>query len=311
MALQFENVHVVFAINNSYSQQCAVVIASILKNSDAFYHFHVLDGGITDKNKRKLCKLKKIKDFNISYYDMKKYDFTSLPLNRDWISVETYYRLYISDIIDKSIDKIIYLDCDIVVKADLRELYNIDLHDNYFGAVLDETYKDNAERLGLQRYFNAGILIFNLNKLRNIQVAENSINFYKQNSSKIMYQDQDLLNCLYSENTLYLPFTWNVTSLLYLKDICDNNLYISLEEQELALKNPKIIHYTGGGLNKPWVENSIHPLSFEYFNYLKYTPFQKTYLKKCIENIFSIVNVYNHKVITIFGVKIKIKRMGK
>ncbi len=306
-----DTIHIIFAINDSYSAQCAVVITSILKNSKAFFHFHVLDGGISESNKNKIAKLKRVRDFNISYHDMKNFDFSELPLNRDWISVETYYRLFIPDIIDKTINKVIYLDCDIIVKGDLFNLYNTDLGNNLFGAVLDETYKDNAERLGIKKYFNAGVLIFNLAKLREINLASKCIEFYKQNNKKIIYQDQDILNGLFSENTKYVPFIWNVTSLLYLKDVCENNLYISAEEQVQALKTPMIIHYTGGGRNKPWVENSIHPLAYEYFNYLKFTPYKINYIKKCLQFMFSIKNSENHKIINILGIKVKIKRRKK
>ena len=307
-------IHIACSIDNNYVQHCAVLIASILKtNPNVAFHFHVLDGGITQKSKLKIEKLKKLKNFSISYYNMSSYDFSFLPLNRKHISIATYYRLVLPQILPSDIEKILYLDTDIVVCGDLFDFYNTDISSVFAGVIEDENSRYQAMRLNLKNYFNAGVLLLNLRKIRESNFQHDWVDYYEKNQEIIILQDQDILNGTFADQVLYLPLKWNANSFLFLPENTDH--YYTLEDAEQAKLHKIIIHYTGD--YKPWSNKHRHPLRRLYYKYLLYTPFKFngiSYLlirfKESLKQIFSITNENNYKIMKLFGIKIKIKRQS-
>ena len=309
-------INIALSVDNNYVQHCAVLIASIIKNnkSEYRYKFHILDGGITDENKKNLEAMKEFQEYSIEYYDMSKIDFSFLPLNRSWISAATYYRLLLTKVLPETIEKIIYLDCDVIVVGDLAELWETDISDVCAGVVEDESSVRNSVKLGLNNYFNAGVLLLNLQKLRESDFQTKWINYYKENESLIDLQDQDILNGVFNNNVKWLSLKWNANATLFAKP--KYNHYYNNKEASYAKKNRVIIHYTAE--YKPWSKKCRHPLRKLYFKYLLYTPFKSNiydYIliksKQILQTIFSIKNRDNHKVITILGIKLSIKHNKK
>ncbi len=270
------NINIVFCIDDNYVQQCAVTLTSILANSKSknFFNFYILTKGLKEENKEKLNSLAPKRDFNITYIDVNKYDISQFPLNRGWISDATYYRLFLADVLPSSVKKCIYLDCDMIVEDDISILWNYDISNYYIGAVEDELSSLNTERLGLpakNNYFNAGMIIFNLDRIREISLIDASVDYYRRNKEKITMQDQDILNGVLNGKCKFLPLRWNVNTPAYVK-WWPNHYYTDHEELEAAL-NPGILHFTG--IYKPWKTSSMHPLRKEYQKYLNLTGFKK------------------------------------
>ena len=310
------DINIVFGVDDNYITQLATLIISILLNSskECNFNFYVLNTGIKEENKKKLETIKNIREFNLNYIDVSNYDFSKFPLNRDGISIATYYRLFIPDVIPNNIEKCLYLDCDMLVEDDLLELWNYDIANYLAGVVEDESGKDNAKRLRLpdgSKYFNAGLLL-NLKNIRESNFVENVFDFYNNNKDLITLQDQDLLNGVFCGKCKYLDLRWNINTPAYMKTKC-NHFYTD-EEEDFASKNPGIIHFTGPF--KPWFTSSYHPLRKEYFRYLSYFKFKKDIenfdkifgLPICIKGFFSIKNEGAKKVIYILGIKINIRR---
>ena len=309
-------IDIVLSSDDKYVQHCTVLIASILLNNKSkyTYRFHILDGGISNKNKFYIEKLRKIQYFEIFYYEMDTYDFSFLPLNRENISVATYYRLEIINILPKDIEKVIYLDCDIVVDGDLAELWETDVSEVYSGVVEDESSIKNSKKLGLQNYFNAGVLLLNLKKLRENNFQDKWINYYENNQNIINLQDQDILNGVFNNNVKWLSLKWNANSTIFAK--AKYKHFYTNEDEFYTKQNRIIIHFTEK--YKPWNHKSYHPLRKIYFKYLLKTPFKskiKKYviikIKQFIHDIFSITNQNFHKVITIFWIRIKFPKSIK
>ncbi len=342
-----DNIHIVVGIDNNYVQQCAVTIVSALMNTSANYYFtfHIMNVGLSDVSKNKLESLKKIRPFDIYYEDLSHCDFSRFPLNRNWISAATYYRLFLSDVISNDIDKCIYMDTDMIVEDNIAELWEYNIEDYLAGVVEDENSKMNQERLNLDfnNYFNAGLLLLNLKKIREYNIIDKAIEFYNQNKEKITLQDQDILNGVMNGKCKFLPLRWNINTPAYMNESV--NHFYSMEDENWAKQNPAIIHFTGEF--KPWFTYCKHPLKNEYKRYLELTNLEEdikafnkremlakfycwkkswdsktlylvgipVYKKEIhnnsfIENIFSLKNSYKktHKIITILGIKIKIRR---
>ncbi|MEI0581570.1 DUF4422 domain-containing protein [Brachyspira pilosicoli] len=293
-------INIVYSSDNNYAQHCCCSIASILLNSDENSHFNfiILDGGISKKNKNRILALKNIKNCDISFYDMKSINFSDdFKLNREHISISTYYRLIMFNILDKSMEKVIYIDCDTIVETNIKKLWDIDI-ENYSALVVDdECGMTQCKRMGLpfkNRYFNAGVIVFNVAKLREKNIYNRSIKIYKENFDIMYFQDQDILNFLLNGDCKYISLNWNTNTRIYL----GNNLkgfnvpysekLYSEDDEENAKYNPYIIHYTDS--IKPWNINCKHPLKNEYFEYLKFTKFSsfiiKYYFNKYIFNYY-------------------------
>ena len=330
------NVNIVFGVDDNYIQQLSVTIISILLNSckKCNFNFYILNTGLKSKNKDKLESLKNIREFNINYIDVSGCDFSKFPLNREWISIATYYRLFLSEVLPLNIEKCIYLDCDMIVEDDILELWNSDINDYLAGVVEDECSKSNVERLKLpveNNYFNAGMLVLNLKRIREFNLAENAINYFNKNKNLITLQDQDILNGIFNGKCKYVDLRWNINTPAYMREKA--NHYYNRDIEAYAIKNPGIIHFTGS--YKPWFTYSMHPLRNEYLRYLCYSNFKNDIISyKCrelkskficqkkhwnkreililgipinIDALFSIKNEYIHKVITILGIKFKVK----
>ncbi len=275
------NINIVFSVDNNYIQHCSATIASILLNSSCGnnFNFILLDGGISAKNKEKLEKLKSIRNFEINYIKIDNQKFANLPLNRSYISIATYYRLLLPQILPSNINKVIYLDADIIVEQDIAELWNMDITDYACAAAEDEGSLYQIKRLKLpiqNSYFNAGVMIFNIEYLRKMDFIKIWQEYFNKNKDIILLQDQDILNGTLNGKCKFLPLKWNANGRLYSKDNIIEHIY-SYEEAMEAAHNPAIIHFTDK--NKPWMKTCTHPLKTEYIKYLKHTPWKnKTFL---------------------------------
>lgn len=315
------NINICFATDNNYAQHCGVAIASLLMNtktSKAIDIYILNDGSLSRKNKKRLIALKKLYPKTTIYIlKVEKELFQNLPIiEGSHFTEATYYRFIIPQLLDK-INKIIYLDSDLIIKDDIENLYNINLNGNFIGAVQDIIGRDNQIRLNLNHkkyYCNAGVLILDLEKMRNNNISEKLFSWSKENSQKIKWQDQDVINVVLENDIFYLDLSWNYQ---HFPDSTQKDF--TQEDEQKAEKNPKIIHYIGH--IKPWDCRINRKFGYLYFYYLRYTPWKfkilkytlkiiLRYIKIIINNIFSIGNEYNknkkHKVIKILGLKIKI-----
>lgn len=303
-------INILLTPDNNYVQHCGVVMASILLNCDnsSNINFFITDDNISENNKNYLKNLNKIRKFNISFLNISDFDVSMFPLNRKHIKAfSVYYRMIVCDILPKNIDKILYLDCDVIVEKDLKELFDIDLKDYLAGVVEDESSLSNCLRLGINYYFNSGVILFNLTKLRDFDLFKKCTEYFNKNKNLITLQDQDILNGVLSDKCLHLPLKWNASTPVF-KD-CIWKQKSSINERIKAGLEPGIIHYTC--TPKPWNKKCTHILKDEYFKYLKYANIEKYNKYKKNSKIFEIIKTDKRLIITIFGIKIKLKRKSQ
>ena len=177
-----ERINVFFAVDDNYIDFLAITLSSIIDNAldeNYTYNFRVLHNGLSQKSKKRLKHFNS-KRFKVSYFNVGD-RLDALEKNfklRDYYTMTTYYRLLIPDTFF-TIDKALYLDCDITVLSDLSKLYKTDIGDNLVGAIADAsvqivpefiTYVNKALKIKKERYFNAGILVMNLKEIRMNQV---------------------------------------------------------------------------------------------------------------------------------------------
>lgn len=268
-----QNIHIVLATDDNYAQHCAAVISSILLHSkNSHFDFHILDGGISEISKKKIKNIIKEKMNHIQFYNMSEYDFSRFPLNRKWISEVTYYRLILPDLLPNNVEKALYLDCDVICVEDISKLYNEDISDYYAAAAEDIASREHTERLHLppeNNYFNAGVMLFNLAKLRTIPFMEKVITFCKENEHLITMQDQDLLNGVLNGRIKKVALRWNINPVW--QSFKNGNHFYIYSDSVLACHNPAILHFWRDNI-KPWLNPDVQ-YGEEYWNSLKETEF--------------------------------------
>lgn len=313
-------IHIVLSASNDYFRHLTVTLVSILKNANSTdrFVFYILDAGISEENKCNLKSLKKIKDFEYFYIavDPEKFNSLSTGFYCNHVSKATYYKFLIPELF-KHLDKVLYLDVDLIIKSSLRDFWKTDLKGKYAAAVLDsgkELVQECMQDLELSKYFNAGVMLFNVAKCASENIYNTLFDNYKklESENKLRCLDQDVLNYTFKENIKWLPPKYNLQTDIC-KDLDYSNTRYGKSEVIDAIKNPIIIHYATD--RKPWLYCSDHIYKKEYFKYLKYTPYKREYFeylyrqfKTSMQLIISIKNLGNHKILTFCGIRIKIKR---
>lgn len=266
-----------FMVDDTYIPFLSVTLQSILEksNSDYNYEIKILYAKLSDESKKKISKYER-DNITIEYVDVSEYleKVKDKLYTRDYFSMTTYFRLFIASLYPQY-NKAIYLDSDIVVLRDIAELYNIDLGDNLVGAVPDDIIQKNkvfqeyVEKVvgvsSYRNYFNAGVLVMNLEELRNYHFEEKFV--YLLGTVKYAaIQDQDYLNRICKGRVKLIDFGWNIMP--------------SASAKEIEEENIKLIHYNYQ--YKPWHYDNI--LYSKYFwNYASRTEFYNE-LKKMKED---------------------------
>jgi lipopolysaccharide biosynthesis glycosyltransferase len=191
-------------------------------------------------------------------------------------TIATYYRLLIGELLPQDINRVIYLDPDIIVRGDIGELWNAYLGDSAVGAVPDllhtpQRKRQIVEKLGLHPdapYFNAGVLLVDLDRWRESRVGLDALDFARSHLDRITHADQCALNWVLRDRWTPLPDRWNLqTNMIALPREALMHCY-SREAKRLA-RAAKIVHFAGR--SKPWYYMNNHPLKREYLTYLSRT----------------------------------------
>ncbi|GAB1402684.1 glycosyltransferase family 8 protein [Elusimicrobiota bacterium] len=287
------DIKVCYTSDDNYARHMAVSMASILKNAseeDKLF-FYILDGGIADEKKDKIAKLKRIKEFDIRYVKIDTSVFKKFQLVQNYFSPAVYYRLMMADLLP-DIDKVIYLDCDIIVCSSLKELFLQEISDYYVAGVEDIGYYWAHRFLNREfenLYINSGVMAINLKLWRNDGIGNKLIAFARETKEELTFGDQDVINKVLKGKIKLISLDWNVQSSYF---EFNNITYHPLcKEIKKAKKNIKIIHYITA--KKPW--NSYTPLRDLYFYYLQFTSFEIKLTLKDKLNIIKEQFIYNVK----------------
>ena len=257
-------ISVVFSCDDNYFQHlyCAIVSMICNKKDSDIISIYILIENLCDKNKKLLQELCDTNNIGLCFVKVRGEDFKACPITQycSHISIATYYRFVLARILPK-LDKVLYLDCDITIQGSLRELFDTDIEDFYFGAVKDILFESNTERLGIKKYCNAGIMLINLKKWREENIEFRLFDWMTQNIRKIKWVDQDVLNCVLQDKIKYIDKKWNAQVGQY--KLC--------EDFNKMGKEAKILHHIA--MDKPWSNICNSPLKFVYFKYLLKTPY--------------------------------------
>ena len=255
-----------FAIDDGYIPFLAVAIKSLIENASKEYEYiiKVLHTNVKEKNVRKIKKFEtenvNIEFVNLSYYIKKVQDKL---YTRDYYTNTTYFRMFLPELYPQY-DKVLYLDSDIVVLGDISQLYNTEIGTNLVAAAPDDiiqynkVFQEYAEKVvgvvKYQNYFNAGILLMNLDQLRKFNFQDKFL--YLLGTVKFsVAQDQDYLNRLCKGRVTLINSQWDVMPVV---------------NRKINKEDIKIIHYNFA--YKPWRFEDVQYKEY-FWEYARKTEF--------------------------------------
>lgn len=273
-----DKINIVFASDDNYAQHIAVVMASIIAKTKEEVCFFVINDNISSEKITKLKNTAVKLNTTVEFIAVQEEQFKNVYLSGH-VSKAAYFRLALADIMPGDIEKVIYLDVDLLVYDDVKNLWQNDIKKYALAAVPDfgimasnRLCSQKKEVIGLPKgkaYFNSGVLLINLKKWRQENYTKQILDIIHKN--QFPHHDQDALNKLFMNNWLTLDLRWNIIPPVYnlFPKVLFNKFF---KKQALeAKRNPAIVHYAGR--YKPWEFTYHQGFNDMYYKYLKKTAF--------------------------------------
>ncbi|MFV9997134.1 MAG: glycosyltransferase [Arsenophonus endosymbiont of Dermacentor nuttalli] len=250
--------HIAYGADMNFSLGTAISICSILHfNKNYIFHFYIFTDTISESELKKYDELTKLYNTKITILLIDTLQLKKLPTNKLW-SYAIYFRFIIANYFYHKINKVLYLDSDIICAGDISELFTIDLSQHIIAAVADRNeylWQKRAEMLATpgiaNGYFNSGVMLINTDKWHENKVTEKTINILldEKSKAKFIFYDQDALNISLVNHVLFLDKKFNTQF----------SINYELKNKPLfpIIDNVKFIHYIGP--TKPWNNWSEYP----------------------------------------------------
>ena len=336
--LDADDIYVSFSSDDNYCDIMGIALQSMIDhmNPKLNYHVYILDDNISVDKKSLIYRMGMLfENLFIHFIDVHecKEKIENVFVDR-YLSIATYYRFFLPELLP-DIDKILYLDSDIIINEDIANLYHIDIAQNVIGGCLDFAVRDcNAEIFekchkilssldykDFSNYINAGVILFNLKKMRELNITQTLLTTAL--STSFVFHDQDVINLVCEGDIKILDGKWNFVTHLSLEIypyVVQQNAYT-----HIATNNIGIIHYAGS--SKPWM-NLKGLLYGNWWNVASRSlffnecmlrlkcnesplPVQKPICLHGLEKLLCIHNEYGHKVVRFFTFKVFSKRIKK
>lgn len=265
--------NIAFLINNDYAEQLSVALTSLLINlkKDEDINVFVFNTGLSELNKQKLKNINCGKKYNMEFIWSDETQFKDLPTAIHLKRLD-YIRMLFPTLLD--CDKLLYLDSDILVFNDIADYYNTEFEDNYAVVIRDRwahsfQIENHMSKLGVLNYFNAGVMLLNLKKMREDSIQEECFSFIKNYPELTIFMEQCVFNKVFKNKVKFIDKKYNFQYKL--------NTSEKIYEEFYKIHGfPHIIHFVGH--EKPF-GGYAHPFENKYFEILKKTPYKISFFK--------------------------------
>lgn len=290
-------IDVLMAVDDTYTEPATVTVLSLARATSAQVRLHLIDSGLRPDGRQKMeTMLSPFVDLTI-YPSPDRLTLELSPGYNDYLSSACMNRLHVGQLLPAELDRVLYLDADVLVLEDPIELWSADLGRNCVGAVRDggwpsrrtlvtsegqvEERYDGAAAPG---YFNSGVMLIDLPRWRGEAIYDKCLRLHEAVGNALRAPDQDILNMVLQSAWTPLPSRWNVL-IMRLKDpevhkdapekwrdfVASQAPGREREEWARYLaKRRGIIHYSGR--RKPWQEEFPDgPLKDIYTEYARAT----------------------------------------
>ncbi|MCR5593209.1 MAG: hypothetical protein K6F79_05625 [Saccharofermentans sp.] len=264
--------HVLYATDKNYCELCAVSLYSLLSKLSCEVTVHIIESGLEER-KEDLIKIADKFSCSINFIPIEQISQrlidANIPPYRGGYS--PYARFFISDYVSEG--RILYLDCDTMIRRDLAPLFEFDLKGNPVGAVIDQSTSYVNVLIGHKKhdlYFNSGILLFDAAKCNEEDVPGKFLEAVKtiDLSNTFLGADQEIMNVAFFNEFTKLPvganmmFTTRYFKPKHIYSVSSKSAadYYTEDELNEGRVDPYIIHFAGGASYQPWREEGVYYL---------------------------------------------------
>ena len=288
------DLHIVYASDDEFAEILGVSLTSLYENNKDMEQIHVyaLDSKISEENKKKLSSVSRTYGrSDIQWIPAKD---ISEELNMDVVvdrgSLSQYARLFVSSVLPADLERVLYLDCDIVINQSLDELWNLDMHGKTIAALKDafsKWYRANIDLKPTDIMFNSGVMLIDLKRWKDQKIEKRLMKFIASKNGRIQQGDQGALNAVLSHDTYCFEPRFNSVTIYY--DFSYKEMMVYRKPPEFyteaqvkeATENPVIIHFTTSFLSRrPWIEGCLHRYVGEWMKYKDMSPWTDAPLRK-------------------------------
>jgi lipopolysaccharide biosynthesis glycosyltransferase len=264
------------AADEAYAPHSAAMLHSVVaQRGGAEVRIHYLHGpGFPERSAELIRGMVEAGGASISFLEIADERIAGLP-EMDFVTSAMWYRIFLPELLPE-VDRVLYLDVDVIALDSLEPLWEIDLAGNYVGAVTNVFYMrshaQRASQLGINPadYFNSGVVLMNLDLMRRDDSARALLDYATGHAEELAWPDQDALNVVLGKRRVALHPRWN----------CMNSVLqfpwagevLGADAVEEARARPAIRHFEGPTINKPWHYGCESPMRDVYFEHRRQTP---------------------------------------
>lgn len=258
------NINLLVTIDKNYIPYMNVMISSMLfSNPENYFYIYIIQSSLAEEDVSETRKIAGNRA-EVILINADEVNLENAPTTSRYPK-EIYYRIFAAKYLPEKLDRILYLDPDIIVNGSLNELYNINMDGMYFAAASHNgniMRKVNEIRLDMEDdspYINSGVMMINLSLLRKEQNYEEVFEFINKHKNHLILPDQDIISSLYGGKIIPLDtYKYNMTERKFrIHSKTEGGL-----DLEWVRNNSVIIHFCGR--NKPWKNNYFGKLNVFY-----------------------------------------------
>lgn len=290
----FKQINICISASDKYIELGVIMLYSVVYHAkpNTSFSFYIIDNGITEQKRGMVRKFFENYDVNIIFINANNIEKdVGMKIDPGRWTLSTLQRLYISSFLPEEVHRILYLDCDMLVRGPLDELYDIDLGDEcILAGAIDYISEQNKKNIGLSRediYVNVGMLVIDVDRWRRYDVGEKCLKFLVDNIEHLQFFDQDIINAVLKDKIKSVPLKYNAYTLLFNYQYSEVLKYRNIEElcavkeYKEAISNPVIVHFTQDTISvRPWYTNGNHKFKNEWLSMRNATPWREEPLWK-------------------------------
>ncbi|RGN50209.1 MULTISPECIES: glycosyltransferase family 8 protein [unclassified Bacteroides] len=268
--MQVKMYNVVLIADDNYASYAAVTLQSLFEtNKTLYFHIYLISCGFSQINTQKIIKVCRKVNAEFDLITVNASELDDFENIGEW-SKFTFLKLFIPSKLPLILDKVLYLDVDLLVVDRLQECFDLDLTGYAIAGVEDcpscISHKERCHIPQESPYINSGFMLINLEEWRKADSQHLFLKFINENKDRMKINDQDVINSVFANKIYSLHLRYNVTNHCY--GLHYNVIAKHLQQWREARRHPAIIHFTNW--NKPWLFETCHEYKSLYKKYLSY-----------------------------------------
>ncbi|MEQ6378113.1 glycosyltransferase family 8 protein [Bacillaceae bacterium S4-13-56] len=261
--------NILVTLNSNYVKPLMVMFKSLfLNNEEESFEIYLMHSSLNEKELEMLRKFIEDEGQQIHVVTVTNEYFKDAPVVKHY-SKEMYYRLLAFKFLPETIDRILYLDPDLLILNRIHDLYHTDLSGYLYAAAyhdrgtVKELNKLRLKRYEVDAYYNSGVMLLNLEEQRKHISEKEIFRFVEENRKKLILPDQDVINSLYSKKIKeFDELIYNLDARFY-----NYHKMVDKIDMDFVINRTAILHFCGK--RKPWLKNYTGKFHSLYKHYEK------------------------------------------